>query len=54
MVREAGRVDLRAVVRLCPGATEWDLSEALRHLLGGGVDREVVASQFRAVGVDGG
>jgi hypothetical protein len=33
MVREAGRVDLRAVVRMCPGATEWDLSEAVRHLL---------------------
>jgi hypothetical protein len=33
MVREAGRVDLRAVVRMCPGATEWDLSQAIVHLL---------------------
>ena len=33
MVREAGRVDLRAVVRMCPGATEWDLSEAILCLL---------------------
>jgi hypothetical protein len=33
MVREAGRVDLRAVVRMCPGATEWDLSGAILHLL---------------------
>ena len=33
MVSEAGRVDLRAVVRMCPGATEWDLSEAILCLL---------------------
>jgi hypothetical protein len=33
MVSEAGRVDLRAVVRMCPGATEWDLSEAILYLL---------------------
>jgi Xaa-Pro aminopeptidase len=37
MVREAGRLDLRAVVRMYPGATEWDLSEAIRHLLREGV-----------------
>lgn len=37
MLREAGRVDLQAVVRMCPGATEWDLSEAIRHLLGEGL-----------------
>jgi hypothetical protein len=34
MVREAGRVDLRAVVRMCPGATETDLQDAILYLLG--------------------
>jgi hypothetical protein len=33
MVSQAGRVDLRVVVRMCPGATEWDLSEAILYLL---------------------
>jgi hypothetical protein len=34
MVRDAGRVDLRAVVRMCPGATEPDLNDAILYLLG--------------------
>jgi hypothetical protein len=33
MLRKAGRVDLRAVVRMCPGATEPDLQDAIRYLL---------------------
>jgi hypothetical protein len=34
MVHEAGRVDLPAVVRMCPGATEPDLNDAILYLLG--------------------
>jgi hypothetical protein len=37
MVSEAGRVDLRAVVRMCPTATEPDLLDAMQYLLGQGL-----------------
>jgi hypothetical protein len=33
MVSQAGRVDLQAVIRLCPGADEGDLTAAIVFLL---------------------
>jgi hypothetical protein len=33
MVSQAGRVDLQAVIRLCPGADEHDLTAAIVFLL---------------------
>jgi len=55
MVSEAGRVDLRAVVRMCPGATEWDLSEAILCLLREGlIARSSAPSSGRSEWVGGG
>jgi hypothetical protein len=36
MVSQAGRVDLQAVIRLCPGADERDLTAAIVFLLRAG------------------
>jgi hypothetical protein len=57
MVSQAGRVDMQAVIRLCPGADERDLTAAIVFLLReGAIARRspLSAASPRTVANDGG